>query len=138
MFLAREVGFEPTTFAFRVQRVTVPPLPNRFAAPPSGSRTQFTKDESNVSQAACIPGAPTTAGLYGGDGENRTHDTRLMRPLLNHSASSPCSVAYPLGIEPSFTVFQTGLVTRPSQRYIIFYLGDIHAVDDHPKGLLKF
>ena len=28
--LAREVGFEPTTFAFRVQRVTVPPLPNRF------------------------------------------------------------------------------------------------------------
>lgn len=27
----------------------------------------------------------------------------------------------PLGIEPSFTVFQTGLVTRPSQRHIILY-----------------
>lgn len=37
-------------------------------------------------------------GIFGGNGGNRTHDTELMRLLLNHSASLPRMSATKSGV----------------------------------------
>ena len=92
MFLVvREVGFEPTTFAFRVQRVTVPPLPNRFD--PSSR-------ESNHYQLARSAGTPATMDCFGRDGRNRTVLGHLMRVAHYHNATSRKLLAIRTGFEP--------------------------------------